>query len=110
MFIEDLAELVVDALDSPALSVAEAASKSYADTLSQQTLSSASPISPSASAADRTPSRTPATSSSESVDSDWEERQVDSLSQRGLVSTSSEFSNQFLSCNRLIPSTCDQNS
>lgn len=33
-FIEDVAQMVIDALDAPALSIAEAASKSYSDTLS----------------------------------------------------------------------------
>eukprot|EP01039_Chlorochromonas_danica_P000434 gene434-468_t len=37
-FIEDMAELVVEALEAPTLTVAEAASKSYSDMLSQQAL------------------------------------------------------------------------
>jgi ferrochelatase len=37
-FIEDLADLVIEALESPTLTVAEAASKNYADMLSQHAL------------------------------------------------------------------------
>lgn len=42
IFIEDLTDLVIEALESPTLTVAEAASKSYADMLDQNTLTTVS--------------------------------------------------------------------